>query len=528
MTAHAGRAEHVLAALGGPQARAHLDRGHIGHGQLGREAGHPRVRARVAVLGAERLAARAEEAHLDTAGQIGLRQARVGAHSGSVDHLDAVAERSAEAVERRHGVGREDRRAAAAQRARDGGVGPEHGDAPQRAGIERQHTALVAGEHDARRRGAPQLRRDLLARPRPGRHAVDAVERAHPRGEAEQAQHLLVDLGLADAPVAHRRDQRVAPRAAGAGHGEVERGAAGRLGGTRGAPVRHDDAVEAPFVAQDLAQQRRLGHRRAVDAVVGGHDRPGAGLADDRVERGEIELAQRPLVHPRVEREPLGLRVVGHEVLDRRRDALLLQSAHVGGADPRREQRILGQALEVPAARRGAVQVDRGGEQHVHALAPALGGQQPAEALDARLVPRRGEQRRRRHVGRLVALVPALATHAGGAVGRHQPAQARRRLRVQRPEVRAGEQPHLALQRERVHALAQEAVERVDHVGIVASIVGSDVDRARGHPHRRCRDPRRDRRLLHLLRGRPVRGSRPRGGREAAAGRRAAGGRATG
>ena len=47
----------------------------------------------------------------------------------------------------------------------------------------------------------------------------------------------------------------------------------------------------------------------------------GRASRDDRLERRQVELAQRALVDARVEREALGLGVVGDEVLDRRGDA---------------------------------------------------------------------------------------------------------------------------------------------------------------------------------------------------------------
>jgi hypothetical protein len=197
---------------------------------------------------------------------------------------------------------------------------------------------------------------------------------------------------------------------------------------------------------QDLPQQRALGHRVPVDAVVRGHHRPRAALVDDRVEGREIELAQRPLVHPRIERHALGLAVVGDEVLDRRADAAGLHAACVRDPDASGEERVLAEALEVAAAVRRAVQVHGRGEQHVGALAARLVGQQPAEPLDQRLVPRRRQRGRRRNVGRRVALVPGLAADAGRPVGDHQAPQAHGGLGVQRPEVRAGQEPHLLLE----------------------------------------------------------------------------------
>jgi hypothetical protein len=120
-------------------------------------------------------------------------------------------------------------------------------------------------------------------------------------------------------------------------------------------------------------------------------------------------------------------------VLDRGAHPGALQAAHVGDADPRREQRVLAEVLEVAAAVGRAMQVDGGREQHVDALAAALRGEQVAEALDARLVPGRGQRGRRRDVGRRVALVPALAAHAHRPVRRDEPPQPGRRLLVQGP-----------------------------------------------------------------------------------------------
>ncbi len=133
----------------------------------------------------------------------------------------------------------------------------------------------------------------------------------------------------------------------------------------------------SPFSTPTL-QRGVLGHRDAVDAVVGGHHAPGAGLADDRLEGREVKLAQSALAHLGAGREPLGLVVVGDEMLDGSGHALILDARHVAGPDLAGEQRILGVGLEMAAAERAAVQVDRRREQHVHALAPRLLAEQPA------------------------------------------------------------------------------------------------------------------------------------------------------
>ncbi len=193
-------------------------------------------------------------------------------------------------------------------------------------------------------------------------------------------------------------------------------------------------------------------HRHAVDPVVGGHDRPRPLLPHDRLERRQVELAQRPLPDPHVDRVALGLGVVRDEVLDRRPHAAGLQPAHVGAADPGGQQRILREALEVAPGERRPVQVHGRREEDVDALAPALPRQQRADPLDQPGVPRRRQRRRRRHVRRHVALVPALAAHAGGPVRHHHAPQPGRGQRVQRPHVRPREQEDLVLERERQYS----------------------------------------------------------------------------
>ena len=408
------------------------------------------------VLGAQLAVAGIEEAHLDAAGQElrgGGRDAGVGAHAGCVRDLES---RRSQAVERGDGVGREDRRAAAAERARHGGaraqqaiVGRSRGSVPSlrastkpAAAVARSSAATASSLHG--RAGGPA-----------GSTSSSAPTRAASRSSRVTLASIAASLTR---PVAYGSDQRVAPRAVRAGHGEVERRVAGGLGAARRRPVRHHEPVPAPLVVQDLLEHRRLGHRRAVDGVVGGHHGPRARVSDDRLEGRQVQLAQRPLGDARLEREALGLGVVGHEVLDRRGDALGLEAAHVGGADPAGQQRVLAEGLEVAAAVRRAVEVDHRRQHDVDPLAARLGGQQAAEPLDPRLVPGCRQQRRRRHVGRRLALVPALAAHAGRPVGRHEPSQPDRGLVVQRPEVGAREQAHLLLQAQPPQPLRQKTL----------------------------------------------------------------------
>ena len=185
----------------------------------------------------------------------------------------------------------------------------------------------------------------------------------------------------------------------------------------------------------------------AREAVVGGHDRPDAGV-DHRLERREVHLAQRALVDAREVLGAVGLGLVADEVLDAGGDALLLDRVDEGDGEARGEERVLDEALEVPAADRAALQVDHRREDHVDGLASGLGGHQRAEARLQVDVPGGGGGRGRRQLRGRQSVV-AGAAHADGAVGHGHGAQAELGDRTKGPGGGAGEQRDLLLEGER-------------------------------------------------------------------------------
>ena len=138
-------------------------------------------------------------------------------------------------------------------------------------------------------------------------------------------------------------------------------------------------------------------------------------LADSRLEGREVDLAQGALVHFRADAEALELLLVGEVMLDAGADALTLQPGDVGDGHARGQVGVFGEALEVAAAQRRAVDVDGGAEQHLRALGFGLLGQRLPDALDQRRVPGRGqhgpggEGRRRHAAGEGVAPRPVRA-----------------------------------------------------------------------------------------------------------------------
>ena len=226
-------------------------------------------------------------------------------------------------------------------------------------------------------------------------------ERAHPVHQGEHVERRAAHQLGADVATLDRVDQRLATAARRPRHLEVEPGGE-RLGGrVQPEPVAHHQAVEAPLAAEHAAQHRlAVRGERSVDPVVRGHHGEHARLLDHRLERHQVQLAQRSLVDLRVDRHAFELGVVADEVLDTRRHALGLQTLHVSHRDARREVGVLAHALEVAATGRSAVEVDGRRQQDTGALGLRLAAQHLPDPLDEVGFPRRGERRAARHVER--------------------------------------------------------------------------------------------------------------------------------
>ena len=183
-------------------------------------------------------------------------------------------------------------------------------------------------------------------------------------------------------------------------------------------------------------------------------------LGDGLLEREQVQLAQSAVADPDVHGEAVGLGVVGHVVLRRGADAVVLHAFDVGGGEIGGEHRVLAERLEMPSAERGAVQVDRRAEDHVDALAAGLHRGRGAVAPGDVRIPGRRERGGGREVERRIALVPGLAADARRAVGDQDAAQADLLDRPGGPEVTARQQLDLFLQAERGERFGDLRVER--------------------------------------------------------------------
>ena len=273
-------------------------------------------------------------------------------------------------------------------------------------------------------------------------------------GRRGHAARLVVDDRFVHVAGAHGRRQRVTHEARRPRHLYIEAGARRLGGGVRGPPIGHDETVPLPVGADEVGEEpRMLGAVRAVEPVVGRHQRPHTGFVDGGVEGSEVGLAQRPLVDLGGDRHAVALGVIGHEVLDATTHAAALHAFHVGDRHAGTEVRVFGVALEVPSAQGMTVQIDGGRQQEVGTLGLQLLSQFCADALHQVDVPRgrqRGparEARRRRTAageGAAGAVGPVAHLQAGDA----EPVDGRCV-----PHVDAGGERALLLERELAHQL---------------------------------------------------------------------------
>ena len=265
--------------------------------------------------------------------------------------------------------------------------------------------------------------------------------------DAHALSHAVELAGL-DAAVAggvHDLVVRVARR-----HFEVESGVEGGDAVVVGAPVAHDDAFEAPFVAQHIGEQPAvLRGVHAVDAVVG----PRLGGLDDVLEGREVDFAQRALGDVGGYAQAVGLLVVGGKVLERGAHALGLHAGDDADGLMAGQIRVFGPVFEAAAAERVALDVDAGPEDDGHLLLDAFLGHGLAHPVDELRVPGAGQAGSRRETGGRHGIVQIGLAGAGrqrlaqavGAVGDHVAWDAFGLDALQVPGVRAGRQGRLLL-----------------------------------------------------------------------------------
>ena len=210
----------------------------------------------------------------------------------------------------------------------------------------------------------------------------------------------------------------------GGGHLEASTCADGGDGIRASSPVGDDHAVKTPFGAQNVGQQMLVFVGvGSVDEVVGAHDCSRLGAAAHDFETGQIDLAQRTLVHNGIRRHASQLLGVSGEVLgagggSRGLDALGEACRHAPCED-----RVLGQVLKVASAQGRTLDVQAGAKQDVDSESSRFRPQRLTHLAGQVGVPRGRERGGRREAGGFFGVgdaevvgVAELAAYAVGAV----------------------------------------------------------------------------------------------------------------
>ena len=170
-----------------------------------------------------------------------------------------------------------------------------------------------------------------------------------------------------------------------------------------GVGVAHDEALEAPRVAQHLGEQPAAARRRnPVEVHVGGHHVAGAGV-DRRLERREVHVPELGVGEvDLVVVAPTERGAVAGEVLRtgddavRRTQLVALEAAHLGDGHGGAEVRVFAGALDDPTPTWIAGDVDHRRERPMDADRTRLTGGDRLATLDRLGIPRRRHRDRHR------------------------------------------------------------------------------------------------------------------------------------
>ena len=382
------------------------------------------------------------------------------------------------------------------------GVVADHRDRLQLREVERQDGGLVLEQDDAVPRDAEG---HVLVRLGVDRAGAATVEPARRDQHAQVAAHLVVEHRDRERAVLQpgqegRGEEVLVVGLAGA-HLEVEALQDGLAGVVGAAPVGDDAAREAPLALEHLVEQVVVvAGVLAAELVVGAHHRERPALAHSRLERRQVDLPQRPLVHLHVDRAAVLLLVVDGEVLDAGDRLLGLHALHVAHGHAAGEPRVLAEVVVVAAAQRRSLDVERGAEDHVLAARAGLVPDHAAVGVGQLGVPGRGEGHADGHRGREVArpagrlprvdahlLAHALRPVGGPQVGHAEP------LDAAGAELAVGvDEADLLLEGEAGQQVLDARVERASGVEVGRAVLGLGLRLGlRGDPAERARcEPR--------------------------------------
>ena len=199
--------------------------------------------------------------------------------------------------------------------------------------------------------------------------AFGVVVPPHGDGRLEKRLDGPVDLVLGDAPLPHGLEEFPCGVESGVWHLHVGLALHARRVVVARAPVGDDKARKAPLSPQDVHQKVLVLIRVApIHLVVGGHNRPGAAILHRDLKGGQIDLSERALIHHRVHRHPAVLPRVDRKVLGAGVHAAALNAPDVSCRHLPGQDRVLGEVLKIPSAKRISLHVEAGAQEDIHLL----------------------------------------------------------------------------------------------------------------------------------------------------------------
>ena len=255
-----------------------------------------------------------------------------------------------------------------------------------------------------------------------------ALEMRSAHNVSEHVAYIAVQFFLGDGSILYSGDYTVNLVLV-AGFHEVILGFGALDGAGLVAPVRHHDALEAPFVTENRGEEAfALLGVLSVELVVGAHHRPGIGFLHGNLKVLEINLAEGTLGDDSVVLVAVGFLVVGSIVLDGSTHAIALDTLHISGGHLAGQERVFGEILEVTAVQGVAVNVHTGGQEHVHAIFQHFITHGLGNFFHQGKVPGTGQQGSHRETGAIIGIAVSLAggldAQAGRAVGQNGPGDA--------------------------------------------------------------------------------------------------------
>jgi hypothetical protein len=239
---------------------------------------------------------------------------------------------------------------------------------------------------------------------------IRALEQPHLDLERQDRAHQLLDLGHGQRALFHQHRHMIGIGVA--GHVHVHPGfdaaqcSIAPIAGMTlndhvadGERVRHHEAREAPFLAQDLAQQEAVAARRDIVEIHVGAHKGGRARLDRRGKGRQVGVAQ--LAFGEVDRvvvAPALRRAIAGEVLGAGQHPLrvgvivALEAAHLSGRHRRAQVGVFARAFDNTPPARIAGNVEHRGEGPVEAGSAGFSGRHGLRLLRHGRIPGRGHR----------------------------------------------------------------------------------------------------------------------------------------